>query len=33
VIAVDHLFALSNPAFVSAPDKKSFSSVSSPIFA
>jgi len=33
VIAVDHLFALSNPAFVSRPDKKSFSSVSSPIFA
>jgi len=22
VIAVDHLFALSNPAFVSAPSKK-----------
>ncbi len=33
MIAVNHLFALSNPAFVSAPDKKSFSSVSSPIFA
>ena len=33
VIAVDHLFALSNPALVSAPDKKSFSSVSSPTFA
>jgi hypothetical protein len=33
VIAVDHLFALSNPAFVSAPDKKSFSRVNSPSFA
>src|SRR5207237_4495591 len=29
---VDHRFALSNPALVSAPSKKSFSSVSSPIF-
>ena len=33
VAAVDHRFALSNPAFVSAPSKKSFSSVSSPILA
>jgi hypothetical protein len=33
VPAVDHRFALSNPALVSAPSKKSFSSVSSPIFA
>ena len=33
VCAVDHRFALSNPALVSAPSKKSFSSVSSPIFA
>src|SRR6516164_11300803 len=31
VRAVDHRFALSNPALVSAPSKKSFSSVSSPI--
>lgn len=31
VLAVDHLFAPSNPALVSAPSKKSFSSVSSPI--
>ena len=30
---VDHRFALSNPALVSAPSKKSFSSVSWPIFA
>jgi hypothetical protein len=30
---VDHRFALSNPALVSAPSKKSFSKVSSPIFA
>src|SRR3977135_597871 len=30
---VDHRFALSNPALVSAPSKKSFSSVSSPILA
>ncbi len=30
---VDHRFALSNPALVSAPSKKSFSSVNSPIFA
>src|SRR3954454_2034303 len=30
---VDHRFALSRPALLSAPDKKSFSSVSSPIFA
>src|SRR6267154_659396 len=33
VSTVDHRFALSNPALVSAPSKKSFSSVSSPIFA
>src|SRR5205814_6972621 len=33
VLTVDHLFALSNPALVSAPSKKSFSSVSSPILA
>ena len=33
MITVDHRFALSNPALVSAPSKKSFSSVSSPIFA
>jgi hypothetical protein len=31
--AVDHRFALSNPALVSAPSKKSFSSVSCPILA
>ena len=30
---VDHRFALSNPALVSAPSKKSFSSVSCPILA
>src|SRR5262245_43165854 len=30
---VDHRFALSKPALVSAPSKKSFSSVSSPILA
>jgi hypothetical protein len=33
VFAVDHRFALSKPALVSAPSKKSFSSVSSPILA
>jgi hypothetical protein len=33
VRAVDHRFALSNPALLSAPSKKSFSSGSSPIFA
>jgi len=33
VAAVDHRFALSRSALPSAPDKKSFSSVSSPIFA
>src|SRR5271167_668491 len=33
VFAVDHRFALSRPALLSAPDKKSFSSVSSPILA
>src|SRR5450432_2049927 len=31
--AVDHRFALSRPALLSAPSKKSFSSVSSPILA
>src|SRR6202041_1534735 len=33
VPAVNHRFALSNPALPSAADKKSFSSVNSPIFA
>src|SRR5271166_3021239 len=33
VLAIDHRFALSRPALVSAPSKKSFSSVSSPILA
>jgi hypothetical protein len=33
VAAIDHRFALSRPALPSAPDKKSFSSVSSPILA
>src|SRR6202163_2815269 len=33
VLAVDHRLALSSPALVTAPSKKSFSSVSSPIFA
>ncbi|MGY3079162.1 hypothetical protein ACVWZZ_005570 [Bradyrhizobium sp. LM6.10] len=33
MLTVDHRFALSNPALVSAPSKKSFSSVSSPILA
>ena len=33
VIAVNHRFALSKPALVSAPSKKSFSNVSSPILA
>jgi len=33
VIAVDHRLALGNPALPSAASKKSFSSVSSPIFA
>jgi hypothetical protein len=33
MLAVDHRFALSNPALVSAPSKKSFSNVSSPILA
>src|SRR5215218_5277620 len=33
VLTVDHRFALSNPALVSAPSRKSFSSVSSPILA
>jgi hypothetical protein len=33
MIAVNHRLALSNPALSSAPSKKWFSSVSSPIFA
>src|SRR2546430_895515 len=33
VLTVNHRFALSNPALLSAPSKKSFSSVSSPILA
>jgi hypothetical protein len=33
VLAVDHLLALSNPALVSTPSKKSFSRVNWPIFA
>ena len=33
VRTVDHRLALSSPALLSAPAKKSFSSVSSPIFA
>jgi hypothetical protein len=33
MLVVDHRFALSKPALVSAPSKKSFSSVSSPILA
>jgi hypothetical protein len=33
VIAVDHCFALSMPALMSAPDKKLFSRASSPILA
>src|SRR5256714_10259607 len=33
LLTVDNRFALSNPALVSAPSKKSFSSVSSPILA
>src|SRR6266481_7871348 len=33
VVTVDHRFALSKPALLSAPPKKSFSSVSSPILA
>jgi hypothetical protein len=33
VLTVDHRFALSNPALVSAPSKKSLSSISSPILA
>src|ERR1035441_5066172 len=33
VLTVDHRFALSNPALLSAPSKKSFSSVSAPILA
>jgi hypothetical protein len=33
VLTVDHRFALSNPALLSALSKKSFSSVSSPILA
>src|SRR3990167_2287026 len=33
MVTVDHRFALSKPALPSAPSKKSFSSVRSPIFA
>jgi hypothetical protein len=33
VLTVNHRFALSYPALLSAPSKKSFSSVSSPILA
>jgi len=33
MLTVDPSFALSNPALVSAPAKKSFVSVNSPIFA
>jgi hypothetical protein len=33
VLGIDHLFALSKPAFVSAFSKKSFSKVNSPILA
>jgi hypothetical protein len=33
VLGVDHRFALSSPALVSAPSKKSFSSVNWPILA
>src|SRR6516162_552126 len=33
VITVDHRLAFSNPALLSAPSKKSFSKVSSPILA
>src|ERR1700692_451225 len=33
VLTVDHRFALNKPALPSAPSKKSFSSVSSPILA
>src|SRR5262249_47943837 len=33
VITVDHRLAFSNPALLSAPSKKSFSNVSSPILA
>ena len=33
VLTVDHRFALGNPALLSARSKKSFSKVSSPIFA
>lgn len=33
VIAIDHRFALSRPALLSAPDKKSLVRVSSPILA
>src|SRR5258706_4102156 len=33
VLAIDHRFTLSNPALLSAPSKKSFSSVSCPILA
>jgi tRNA G46 methylase TrmB len=33
MLAVDHFFLPSNPALPSAPDKKSFSNVSSPLLA
>jgi hypothetical protein len=33
MLTVDHRFAFSNPALLSAPSKKSFSSVRSPILA
>jgi hypothetical protein len=33
VLTVDHRLALSNPALLSAPSKKSFSSVNWPILA
>src|SRR6476660_387300 len=33
VVTVDHRLAFSNPALLSAPSKKSFSNVSSPILA
>jgi hypothetical protein len=33
VLTVDHRFALRSPALPSAPDKKSFSSINSPILA
>jgi hypothetical protein len=33
MFTVDHLFALNNPALMSALSKKSFSNMSQPIFA